>query len=85
MAHNVDGVHSTYYALMHLWFGLVPYDLALLRLPSAVVIGVGAGLLVVLARRITASSHAAVAAGLVFAALPGPRPRDCRATRTPSR
>jgi mannosyltransferase len=70
MAHNVDGVHSTYYALMHLWFGLVPYDLALLRLPSAVVIGVGAGLLVVLARRITGSSHAAVAAGLVFAVLP---------------
>lgn len=69
MAHNVDGVHSTYYAFVHLWLRVVPYDFALLRLPSALAVGVGAALLVLLVRHL-ADPRAAIVAGLVFAVLP---------------
>lgn len=69
MAHNVDGVHSVYYAFVHLWLGLVPYDFALLRLPSAAAVGVGAALMVLLVRRL-ADPRTAVVVGLVVAVLP---------------
>lgn len=69
MAHNVDGVHSTYYAIMHVWFEVVPYDFVTLRLPSAIAVGVGAGLLVLLGKHL-ASTRSGVMAGLVFAVLP---------------
>lgn len=69
MAHHIDGVHSTYYALVHLWFGLVPITLVTLRLPSSIAVGVAAALLVVLTRRL-ADGRTALAAGLVFAVLP---------------
>ncbi|MDP9737842.1 glycosyltransferase family 39 protein [Curtobacterium sp. 260] len=69
MAHNVDGVHSTYYALMHLWLSVVPYDMLTLRLPSVIASAVAAALLVELGRRV-ADAPTGVVAGLVFAVLP---------------
>jgi mannosyltransferase len=69
MAHNVDGVHSLYYAFVHVWFRFLPYDLATLRFPSAVAAGVAAALLVVLVSRLT-TLRAGLIAGLVLAVLP---------------
>lgn len=69
MAHNVDGVHSFYYLLLHLWFEVVPYSPFWLRLPSAFATGVAAGLVVLLVHRL-AGIRAAVAAGVVYCILP---------------
>ncbi|RPE76177.1 MULTISPECIES: glycosyltransferase family 39 protein [unclassified Frondihabitans] len=66
---NVDAVHATYYALMHGWFDLVGYTPFTLRLPSALAVGVAAGLLVVLARELT-TRRTALVAGLLFVVLP---------------
>jgi mannosyltransferase len=66
---NVDAVHVTWYAVMHLWFDLVGYSPLTLRLPSVVFTGVAAGLLVVLASRLT-TRRIGVTAGLLFAVLP---------------
>ena len=35
MLTDVDAVHAAYYALMHVWLGVVGYTPALLRVPSA--------------------------------------------------
>ena len=70
---NVDAVHGVYYALMHVWLGLVGYSPFALRLPSAVAVGVAAGALVVLVRRLApgpAGRRTALVAGLVFGLLP---------------
>jgi mannosyltransferase len=69
MAHNVDGVHSFYYLLLHLWFDVVPYSPFWLRLPSSLATGLAAGLLVLLVHRL-AGLRPAVAAGIVFCLLP---------------
>ncbi len=67
--HNVDAVHGLYYALMHGWFWLVGYTPFTLRFPSALAIGVAAGLVVALGRRL-GGRRFGIAAGLVFLALP---------------
>lgn len=69
MAHNVDGVHSFYYLLLHLWFEVVPYSPFWLRLPSALATGLAAGLVVLLVHRL-AGIRPAVAAGIVYCILP---------------
>ncbi len=67
--HSVDAVHGLYYALMHAWFWLVGYSPFTLRFPSALAIGVAAGLLVALGRRL-GGRRLGIVAGLVFIALP---------------
>jgi mannosyltransferase len=66
---NVDAVHVAWYAVMHVWFDLVGYSPLTLRLPSVILTGAAAGLLVVLATRLT-SRRIGVSAGLLFAILP---------------
>lgn len=66
---NVDAVHGLYYALVHVWFWLVGYTPFTLRFPSALAIGVAAGLVVALGRRL-GGRRLGVTAGLVFLALP---------------
>ena len=70
---NVDAVHGVYYALMHVWLGVVGYSPFTLRLPSAVAVGLAAAALVVLVRRLAPGRRGrrtALVAGLVFALLP---------------
>jgi mannosyltransferase len=67
--HNVDAVHGLYYALVHAWFWLVGYTPFTLRFPSALAIGVTAGLVVALGRRL-GGRRLGIVAGLVFLALP---------------
>lgn len=67
--HSVDAVHGFYYALMHVWFWLVGYTPFTLRFPSALAIGVAAGLVVALGRRL-GGRRLGIVAGLVFIALP---------------
>lgn len=67
--HNVDAVHGLYYSLMHVWFWLVGYTPFTLRFPSALAIGVAAGLVVALGRRL-GGQRLGITAGLVFLALP---------------
>ena len=66
---TVDIVHLAWYALMHVWFDLVGYSPTTLRLPSAVLTGVAAGLTVVLGRRLVDRRNGIVA-GLLLAVLP---------------
>ncbi|MBT2501568.1 glycosyltransferase family 39 protein [Curtobacterium sp. ISL-83] len=67
--HNVDAVHGLYYALMHVWFWLVGYTPFTLRFPSALAIGLAAGLVVALGRRL-GGRRLGITAGLVFLAIP---------------
>jgi len=67
--HNVDAVHGLYYVLVHVWFWLVGYTPFTLRFPSALAIGVAAGLVVALGRRL-GGRRLGITAGLVFIALP---------------
>ncbi|WP_242088845.1 glycosyltransferase family 39 protein [Curtobacterium sp. DN_7.5] len=67
--HNVDAVHGLYYALVHAWFWLVGYTPFTLRFPSALAVGIAAGLVVALGRRL-GGRRFGIAAGLVFLALP---------------
>lgn len=67
--HTVDAVHGLYYALIHAWFWLVGYTPFTLRFPSALAIGVAAGLVVALGRRL-GGRRLGITAGLVFLALP---------------
>lgn len=67
--HNVDAVHGLYYSLIHVWFWLVGYTPFTLRFPSALAIGVAAGLVVALGRRL-GGRRLGITAGLVFIALP---------------
>ncbi|ROS59347.1 mannosyltransferase [Frigoribacterium sp. PhB160] len=69
MIHTVDLVHAAYYAAMHLWFDVFPYSPVSLRVPSAIVTGVAAGLTVALTR-ILVDRRTAVVAGLLFVLLP---------------
>ncbi len=66
---NVDAVHGLYYVLIHAWFWLVGYTPFTLRFPSALAIGVSAGLVVALGRRL-GGRRLGIVAGLVFLAIP---------------
>ncbi|MFJ4220527.1 hypothetical protein [Curtobacterium luteum] len=68
-AQQVDIVHATYYALMHIWFAAVGYSPFTLRLPSAIAVGVNAALVVILGSRLI-NVRVGVVAGVLFALLP---------------
>lgn len=69
MLGNIDAVHGLFYLLMHFVFDLVGYTPTTLRIPSAIAVGLGAALVVVLVRQF-AKPRTAVFAGLVFCLLP---------------
>lgn len=69
MIQTVDLVHAAYYAAMHLWFDVFPYSPVSLRVPSALVTGVAAGLTVALTR-ILVDRRTSIVAGLLFVLLP---------------
>lgn len=69
LVQGIDAVHASYYALMHLWFTLVDVSAMTLRLPSAVAVGVTAGLLVKLVSQLQ-SARLGIVVGFVFAVLP---------------
>jgi mannosyltransferase len=69
MLGNIDAVHGFYYLLMKPWADTVGFTEAWLRLPSAIAIGLSAGFLYALARRLGGSPYAAVATA-IFIILP---------------
>jgi mannosyltransferase len=70
MLHNIDTVHGTYYALIWVIVRLVGPGPVATRLPSAVAIAVAAVGVFGLGERLV-SPRAGLAAGLVFAIMPG--------------
>jgi mannosyltransferase len=69
MVHTIDIVHALYNVILHPWLQIVGVSAASVRLPSTLAVGVAGAGVVVLTRRL-AGTHAAIAAGLVFAVLP---------------
>ena len=69
MIGNVDAVHATYYAFMHLVFDVIGYSPFSLRLPSAIAVGIAAALIVVLVRQFS-TTGVGVLSGLLFCTLP---------------
>ena len=63
---NLDAVHGLYYLLLHCWIavGSTP---TIIRIPSVVFMTVAAGLVVIVARRLTGSAWAGLFAGLIMA------------------
>ncbi|WP_433827160.1 glycosyltransferase family 39 protein [Actinoplanes sp. CA-015351] len=68
-ARDADAVNAFYYLLMHFWAELAGDDVTMLRLPSAIAMGLGAGLAGELGRRIL-TPGIGLCAGLILAALP---------------
>jgi mannosyltransferase len=66
---NVDAVHGLYYLIMHAWVAIGSSPTAL-RVPSVIAMSVAAGLVAVLARRLTRSPWPALFAGLLMALTP---------------
>jgi mannosyltransferase len=69
MLEKIDAVHGLYYAGMHLWLDIMGYSPFMLRLPSAICVGIAAALIVLLVRS-RASRRTAVLAGIAFCLLP---------------
>lgn len=69
MAHNVDSVHATYYGSMHFWVAVLPVDAFLLRLPSALAVGLSAAGIYLIGIRL-GGRHPAWTSSVVFAILP---------------
>lgn len=69
VTNQVDAVHAVYYLLMEPWFALTAIDPVLLRLPSALMIGVAVAGTVVLGQRLVGRTAGAFA-GLVLMILP---------------
>lgn len=69
MAHNIDAVHATYYAFMHVWVELFGVGQFTLRLPSALAVGVSTSVTYLLGRRL-ADHPTGLLAAVVFAVLP---------------
>ena len=63
---NLDAVHGLYYLLLHCWIavGSTP---TIIRIPSVIFMTVAAGLVVIVARRLTGSPWAGLFAGLIMA------------------
>jgi mannosyltransferase len=63
---HLDAVHGLYYLLLHCWIavGSTP---AIIRIPSVIFMTAAAGLVVILARRLTGSAWAGLFAGLIMA------------------
>ena len=70
MAQHVDAVHSTYYALMHLWVDVAGYSAVALRFPSAVAVGVAVAGVCTLIRWSGGSSAFAAVAAVLTAVIP---------------
>ncbi|MFI7544360.1 glycosyltransferase family 39 protein [Actinoplanes sp. NPDC049599] len=66
---DVDAVVAPYYLVMHAWTALAGDSETMLRLPSAVLMGVAAGLIAVIGRRLF-DAGVGLTAGLIFAGLP---------------
>ncbi|HEY5319434.1 MAG TPA: glycosyltransferase family 39 protein, partial [Galbitalea sp.] len=66
---QVDAVHATYYALMHVVFQVFGYSPLTLRLPSAIAVGLAAATIVVLVRCL-GHPRIGVIAGVVFCLVP---------------
>ncbi|GAA1953635.1 glycosyltransferase family 39 protein [Agromyces allii] len=66
---HIDAVHGTYYLFLHVWTGLFGTSEAVVRLPSAMAVGMAAAGTVVLGGRLY-DRRLGVLAGLVFAILP---------------
>jgi mannosyltransferase len=66
---HIDAVHAAYYVIMWVVVKAIGTSTVALRLPSAVAMGVAAGGITLLGRRLV-SVWAGLAAGLVFAAIP---------------
>jgi mannosyltransferase len=66
---HVDAVHGLYYLIMHCWVavGSAP---AVMRVPSVIVMAAAAGLMVVVARRLTGSAVAGLFSGMIMALTP---------------
>lgn len=62
---STDAVSAVYYALMHVWVGLVGFDPFWLRVPSVVAVGLAAGGLVVLGRQLDRTRTGVIAAALL--------------------
>jgi len=69
MLGGIDAVHGVYYAGMHVWFDLVGYSPATLRLPSAAATGFAAALLLLLMRQF-GSERLALLSAVLFLLLP---------------
>jgi len=69
MLGGIDAVHGVYYAGMHVWFDLVGYTPATLRLPSAAATGLAAALLLILVRKF-GSERLAILSAVLFLLLP---------------
>jgi mannosyltransferase len=63
---NLDAVHGLYYLLLHCWIavGSTP---TIIRIPSVIFMTAAAGLVVIVARRLTGSAWAGLFAGLIMA------------------
>jgi mannosyltransferase len=66
---HIDVVFTIYYGLMHLWIGALGTSPAVLRLPSALAMGLSAGLVGLIGHRLF-SWRTGMLAGLLFALLP---------------
>lgn len=67
---RTDAVHAVYYLLLAPWAHLAGTSPFVLRLPSALAVAATAAGTALIGRRVTWSSSAGLAAGLVFAVLP---------------
>ncbi len=70
MAQHVDAVHSTYYALMHLWVDVFGFSAFALRFPSAIAAGVAVAGVFVLVRWSGGSVRFATLAAVLCAIVP---------------
>jgi mannosyltransferase len=66
---HIDAVHGLYYLLLHFWMA-VGTSPAVMRIPSVIAMAVAAGLLAILAQRLTGSGWAGLFAGLIMATTP---------------
>ncbi len=66
---NVDAVHGTYYAFMHVWVVLGSSP-AVLRVPSLIAMVAGAALIAITGTRLTGSGWAGLFAGVIMALTP---------------
>ncbi|MEO3973126.1 glycosyltransferase family 39 protein [Streptomyces sp. CAU 1734] len=67
---HADAVHGLYYLLMHALFGVWEGGLITLRLPSVLATAVTAGVVGIIALRLTARPAAGLMSGLAFAVTP---------------
>lgn len=70
LVQSVDAVHWLYYVLIHFWGQVFGFSDWSVRLPSAIAVGVSAGLLYFVSKRLGFTDFWAITASLIFLALP---------------